>query len=143
MTGFLVTCDASKEKRCLNEVFNVLNDFVDICYPELDYTTILQSFQKEEAQKRQKHENNAEVAVSEEPKPADGLEQELQQMKKQKRIWYTFDLQQKGTIFIKLVDCLRDHIDPVVIMDAILKKVDADENQLTRFTCRLMPIVWL
>ena len=29
ITGFLITCEASKEKRCINEVFNVLNDFVD------------------------------------------------------------------------------------------------------------------
>ena len=26
MAGFLVTCDGSKEKRCVNELFNVLND---------------------------------------------------------------------------------------------------------------------
>ena len=34
--GFFVTCDASKEKRCIKEVFNVLNDFVDKLYPNLD-----------------------------------------------------------------------------------------------------------
>ena len=65
MTGFLVTCDASKEKRCLNEVFNVLNEFVDICYPDLDYTQLL-------AQK---------APTSDEPEPAsrkDDLDQAVE-----------------------------------------------------------------
>ena len=34
--GFFITCDMSKEKRCIKEVFNVLNDFVDKIYPDLD-----------------------------------------------------------------------------------------------------------
>jgi len=36
MTGFFITCDRNKEKRCIKEVFNVLNDITDELYPELE-----------------------------------------------------------------------------------------------------------
>ena len=41
ITGFLITCEASKEKRCVREVFNMLNDFVDKVYPNLDVQSLL------------------------------------------------------------------------------------------------------
>ena len=43
MTGFLVTCDPNKEQRCIKEVFNVLNDWVEKLYPELDIAAIVGS----------------------------------------------------------------------------------------------------
>lgn len=41
ITGFLVTCKGNEEKRCIREVFNVLNDFVEKCYPQLDLQALL------------------------------------------------------------------------------------------------------
>jgi len=41
LSGFLVTCEGSKEKRCIKEVFNVLNEFVERVYPDLDVNTLL------------------------------------------------------------------------------------------------------
>jgi len=39
--GFLATCDSSKEKRAVKELFNLLNDWVDKLYPNLDIQEIL------------------------------------------------------------------------------------------------------
>lgn len=36
IVGFLATCDSNKEKRCIKELFNILNDFVERVYPDLD-----------------------------------------------------------------------------------------------------------
>ncbi len=46
ITGFLITCDRDKEKRCVKEVFNVLNDMVEKIYPELDINEILKESQE-------------------------------------------------------------------------------------------------
>jgi len=43
IAGFLVTCDPSKEQRCVKEMFNVLNDWVEKLYPELDIAEIVKS----------------------------------------------------------------------------------------------------
>lgn len=36
MTGFFLTCDRNKEKRCIKEIFNLLNDYTDELYPDLE-----------------------------------------------------------------------------------------------------------
>jgi hypothetical protein len=104
ITGFLVTCESSKEKRCVREVFNVLNDFVEKVYPDLDLQTLLAPTKD----------------VIEKPEAKDDLDAELNQIQKSKRIWYTFDMQSPGVIFIKLVDQMREHIDVTKLMQAIL-----------------------
>ena len=38
--GFLITCDMNKEKRCIKEMFNVLNDFTEKLYPDLDVASL-------------------------------------------------------------------------------------------------------
>ena len=40
-SGFLITCDPSREARCVKEVFNLLNDWVEKLYPELDILKIV------------------------------------------------------------------------------------------------------
>jgi hypothetical protein len=46
MCGFLITCDPFKEKRCVKEIFNILNDFVEKLYPELNIEEILEEVNK-------------------------------------------------------------------------------------------------
>ena len=36
ITGFLVTCEANREKRCVKECFNILNEAVESVYPDFD-----------------------------------------------------------------------------------------------------------
>ena len=36
IVGFLVTCDMNKEKRCVKECFNILNEFTEKTHPEID-----------------------------------------------------------------------------------------------------------
>jgi hypothetical protein len=43
IAGFMVTCDPNKEQRCVKEVFNVLNDWVEKLYPDLDIGAIIAS----------------------------------------------------------------------------------------------------
>lgn len=43
ISGFLVTCDPSKEQRCIKEVFNVLNEWIERLYPELDIESLLKN----------------------------------------------------------------------------------------------------
>ena len=33
--GFMITCEANAEKRCIKEMFNVLNQTVEVLYPNL------------------------------------------------------------------------------------------------------------
>ena len=33
--GFMITCEGNAEKRCVKEMFNVLNQVVEVLYPSL------------------------------------------------------------------------------------------------------------
>ena len=127
MTGFLVTCDGKDEKRCVKEIFNLLNDFVERVYPDLDESPLKQS---ESASKRQK--------VS-----GDSLEQEVAELKHGKKLWYTFDMQLPGVIFIKLIDCMRSQVSCQKLMQAILDEIVNNKQALTRFAFRMLPIFCL
>jgi hypothetical protein len=72
ITGFLVTCDSKDEKRCVKEIFNVLNDYVEKVYPDLDTTALLADPNRQKA--------------------TDELQQEIDDLKHGKRLWYTFDM---------------------------------------------------
>lgn len=37
----MITCDPNKEQRCVKEIFNVLNDWVEKLYPDLDIAAII------------------------------------------------------------------------------------------------------
>jgi hypothetical protein len=37
----MITCDPNKEQRCVKEIFNILNDWVEKLYPDLDIGGII------------------------------------------------------------------------------------------------------
>lgn len=103
----------------------MLNEFVERVYPSLDIQALLKD----------------EIIEVEEPskKCSENLDDELKELKSGKRIWYTFEMQTPGVIFIKLIEPMRQHIDVNVLMLAILKHIK-EGNVLTRFACRMLPI---
>ena len=36
INGFLVTCDLKNEQRCIKETYNLLNDAIQILYPDIE-----------------------------------------------------------------------------------------------------------
>ena len=40
MIGFMVTCDGNKERRVIKECFNLLNAYVELLYPSLNFKEI-------------------------------------------------------------------------------------------------------
>lgn len=126
LAGFLVTCEGNKEKRCIKEVFNVLNEFVEKVYPDLDLKTLL----KDHVEKEDENVTKQKV---------ESLDDELKQLKHGKKIWYTFDMQTPGVLFIKLIDQMRPHINVIRLMEAILSHI-AEGNIVTRFACRMIPV---
>jgi len=60
-----VTCDANKEQRCVKEVFNILNDWVEKLYPDLDIAEIVKNIpkkpKKEEKEQEEIHHRGGEV----------------------------------------------------------------------------------
>ena len=75
---------------------------------------------------------------------AKGLQDEIEQMKKAgNRIYYVFDMQVPGAIFIKVADWARSHVKVKDIGIEIVKKIKETGELSTRFVARLIPVDFL
>jgi len=73
-----------------------------------------------------------------------GLQDEIDEVKqKGNRVYYVFDMQVPGAIFIKLADWARDHIDVKRVGREIVETIRSTGELSTRFTCRLIPVDFL
>ena len=85
IVGFLATCDQNKEQRCIKELFNILNDFVEKVYPDLDIQELANQHQehvkKQKAEKKEAQEKAASKAdpVQEQKKIDEQPDEELKE----------------------------------------------------------------
>lgn len=119
-------------------MFNVLNDWVEKLYPELDIGSIIAAKPKlvkpdgevkDESEKQHKH--------------SDGIDQQIQDEiagLKRNRIFFVFETGTQGVVFIKLLDELRPHIDVNKLGVAIVKHIAETKESQSRFACRFVPI---
>jgi len=56
------------------------------------------------------------------------------------KIYFIFDMNTPGTVFIKLVDWMRPHVDHKRVGKAIIDHIAETKEPLTRFTCRFLPV---
>lgn len=136
----MVTTDPHKEKRCVKEIFNVLNEWVEKLYPDLKVDEILPKKQEPEfdENKRQKVDEEGKEIIKEKT-IEDEIRDEVQGLRKQ-RIFFVFETGTQGVVFIKLLDELKPYIDVKKIGMAIINNVAETKESSTRFTFRFVPI---
>ncbi|CDW72076.1 UNKNOWN [Stylonychia lemnae] len=66
LTGFLVTCDRAREEKCVKEIFNILNDWIEKLYPDLDIDGILK--ESHEQRMKLKQEKKAQNSKQDDQK---------------------------------------------------------------------------
>ena len=117
----MITCDPNKEQRCVKEMFNVLNDWVEKLYPDLDIASIIAA-----KPKPIKPDGEVKEETKKEPKHSDGIDKQIQDEiagLKRNRIFFVFETGTQGVVFIKLLDELRPFIDVNKLGVAIVKHV--------------------
>ena len=129
----MITCAADKEKRCVKDCFNILNDALEKTHLGVDVEEILLAHNEaKEASKIQKTENTH-----------NDLDEEIEALKHNTtKVWYCFDTGTPGVIFIKMLDCFKPHIDIHKISEFVLSEVQKGEVS-ARFICRCIPVSFL
>lgn len=134
--GFIATCNF-REKECVRETINILTEFADKIYGE--DKSVAESAQpknkkivfKDSGSENEEENDDIEAALARE---VDVLKQERQRRPSQRR----FQVVESGAdncIFIRsTVE------DPVLLVETILKDIEAQSKQKTRFLMRLLPI---
>ncbi|CAI2368716.1 unnamed protein product [Moneuplotes crassus] len=167
LKGFFITCKTGTEKRCIKEIFNVLNEYTEKLYPDIEAhreerDLQLKKEQEEEKKKREQEsteeqkeeskkeptESNATESLPEptkpdKPKSMDQLiADEIKDLKKDQK-FYVFDLKLKSMIFIKISKPYRDLIDVNNLGDAILTDIHEKDMNILRFCLKLIPIIFV
>jgi hypothetical protein len=134
LRGFMITCAADKEKRCVKDCFNILNDALEKTHLGLEVEEILLKHNEaREASKIQKTESTTH----------NDLDEEIAALKHNTtKVWYAFDTGTPGVIFIKMLDCFKLHIDIHKISDFVVSEVQKGEVS-ARFICRFIPVSFL
>lgn len=134
ITGFLITCDMNKEKRCVKECFNILNDFTARCYP--DIADLQEKYNPKKTEVKEETKETGDALKS--------LESEIEAVKQDSsKIYFVFDMGIPGVIFIKLVDWMLEVIDVKKVGLAIIDHVFETKDPMSRFACRFIPVDFL
>jgi len=153
ISGVLITTDKNKEKHCVKDTYNILNDAVEFLYP--DFMKKLNET-KEEEQSKSKTENktgeNQEIIKSTKKQKLDEnsskntnisdlLEDELQSLRKNKtKLFFNFETNCKGVIFVKLEKLFKTDLDIKRISKYIIDKVRDSKEQISRNISRFVPV---
>ena len=156
LTGFLVTCEANAEKRAIKECFNMINSTMELVYPDLidKIADIVQASKSEKqlnlSNKRQKtdkgdddkeEEKEPEPNIETQSKPHQSftMEDEIEQLRANNtRIWFNFEVDAPGVIFIKMHESMKTYIDVHQISEHMFA---SEESCLqARFAYRFLPI---
>jgi hypothetical protein len=175
MTGVLITTDKNKEKNCVRDAYNILNDAVEHLYPDLPAqiqkikeekekmkqkeavventninintnTTEKQQGDLQDAQDLQKAEKKQKTSedthkVTKTSNVSDLLEDELKNLRGNKtKLFYNFDTNCKGVVFIKIEKDYRDLIDIKRVVAYILENIKKNKEQISKNIARFIPV---
>jgi tRNA acetyltransferase TAN1 len=121
MAGFMVTCDRNKEKRCINELMNVLTYTTQELYPILDEATLSPPTKK--------------IKLFE-----DYIKEEIDAVRNTK-YYFVYQTNCSGILFLKLNPSMKDKVDVTKVGMSIIDKIHNTQEAQTKFTYRLLPIV--
>lgn len=129
LKGFLCTCN-SREKDCVRESYNILNEYADSLYGE-EKAVAAASASAGQGPPQNESEDEIETALS---KELDSLKAERNKLPSMRR-FQAIDSGANNCIFIQTTVS-----DPVELVHYIMKDLEATKKQKTRFLLRLLPI---
>lgn len=123
ISGFLIFTDRNKEKGAVKDALNILNDATEELYP-----TLLKDSEKKEEVKQE-----ATTTLN-------NIENELSQLKKNTKIFYNFNTNCNGVVFLKIAKEYSNKISPKEIISHLLEKVNKSKDLLSKYISKFLPI---
>uniref|UniRef100_T1JK63 THUMP domain-containing protein n=1 Tax=Strigamia maritima TaxID=126957 RepID=T1JK63_STRMM len=114
--GFIVTCNNNKERNCIREAYDLLNEFADKLYGP------------ESAEDACATSDN--ISIEEE------LKKEVEALKDKERRFQVVESGVRNCLFIRT-----KLEDPCAVMYAILNEIEKTRTQRTKFLLRMLPVM--
>jgi len=130
LKGFLCTCN-SREKDCIRESYNILNEYADSLYGEEKAGAAASTSAGQVPPQNDSEDEEIETALS---KELNALKAERNKLPSMRR-FQAVDSGANNCIFIQTTVS-----EPVKLAHYIMKDLEATKKQKTRFLLRLLPI---
>ena len=130
MKGFLIFTDKHREKNCVKDAYNILNDVTEKLYPNI-YNEQHNINLDEEININSK-DNDKNIASK--------IDDEIKNLKNKNKIFMNFNTRCAATVFIKIEKEYSDLISPKEIVLYIINEVVKTKKSLSKIISKFYPI---
>ena len=127
MKGFLIFTDKHREKNCIRDAYNILNDVKEKLYPNLDDNKGTISI-------------NEEINIKENTNVSSKLEEEIKNLQNNKNIFNSINTHCAAIVFIKIEEEYSFQISPKEIVNYIINEVINTKKSLSKCISKFYPI---
>ena len=130
LKGFLIFTDKHREKNCIRDAYNILNDVTEKLYPNLIDSNKSEINLNEEINIK----NNINTNISSK------IEEEIKNLKRNKNIFTSINTRCAATVFIKIEEEYSNLISPKEIVNYIINEVINTKNLLSKCISKFYPV---
>ena len=130
LKGFLIFTDKHREKNCIRDAYNILNDVTEKLYPNLIDSNKSEINLNEEINIK----NNINTNTSSK------IEEEIKNLKRNKNIFTSINTRCAATVFIKIEEEYSNLISPKEIVNYIINEVINTKKLLSKCISKFYPV---
>ena len=127
MKGFLIFTDKHREKNCIRDAYNILNDVTEKLYPNLEGIKGTINL-------------NEEINLKENNNISSKIDEEIKNLQKNKKIFNSVNTRCAAIVFIKIEEEYCNQISPKEIVNYIINEVITTKKSLSKCISKFYPI---
>ena len=127
MKDFLIFTDKHREKNCIRDAYNILNDVTEKLYPNLENN-------------RGNINLNEEINIKNNKDISSKMDEEIQNLQKNNKIYTSINTRCAAIVFIKIEEEYALYISPKEIVNYIINEVINTKKSLSKCISKFYPV---
>ena len=127
MKGFLIFTDKHREKNCIRDAYNILNDVTEKLYPNLENN-------------RGNINLNEEINIKNNKDISSKMDEEIQNLQKNNKIYTSINTRCAAIVFMKIEEEYALYISPKEIVNYIINEVINTKKSLSKCISKFYPV---
>ena len=127
MKGFLIFTDKHREKNCIRDAYNILNDVTEKIYPNLEENKGTINLKED-------------IEIKENKNVSSKIEEEIKNLQKNKKIFNSVNTRCAAIVFIKIEEEYSFQISPKEVVNYIINEVITTKKSLSKCISKFYPI---
>ena len=127
MKGFLIFTDKHREKNCIRDAYNILNDVTEKIYPNLEENKGTINLKEE-------------IDIKENKNVSSKIDEEIKNLQKNKKIFNSVNTRCAAIVFIKIEEEYSFQISPKEVVNYIINEVITTKKSLSKCISKFYPI---